>query len=580
LRVCFNSILFTFVFVLFRIAFQAQTGVSHVLKRIELSQDFTKNLQELQLLNKKTDLNREDYYHLQGLIISNYLNKNQLDSALKWSLKEFEKARQKGDIKGEARFSKWIGNVYFHLQEIEKALEYWEACIPLAQSINDYLTLEQCHHNIGSIIILKKGGFEAEPYFLKAIAFGKQVPGDNSVNLNKNYRLLASAYETSNRLAKADSVYRVTLSNYKTQKDTLGWLEAAMFYCKVLIKTNRIDQGLALNDSIVSITRKAKNYEMLGTALTLLGDNFRIAKRYDRLYDVMNEAILTEQKKNSEILRNEIAKSEAQFKLREINFEKEQSIRIERHQRNIYLLIFFSIFLTCLFLLIFYYRRKQAQIKQAQAFEKLKAVYEAQESERTRIAQDLHDNMGAYTTSILAQIDMMEQATFSDSPDRLTNLRYDAEHIMSTLRETIWILKTKQISVSGFFDLIKSYVNKQLRVNLNYNVQFKENIENDRILSASTSLHLFRIVQEATQNCIKHAEANAVSYQLNSTHELLQISMEDNGKGFDMEKKIRRSGLGNMIQRAKDIGFEIDITSAPGKGTRIELKYAFNKNTH
>jgi signal transduction histidine kinase len=558
----------------------AQTGIETTLDRIEVSQNFDKNLSELKQINSSRIKDKEIYTKLKGLIITNHLNKNQLDSALKLALQEVEKSKRLGDAFCEGRFTKWIGNVYFYLQEEDTAIHYWQKSLAIAKTVNDDLTLGQCFSNIGSIVILREGGKPAAPYFLKAIEHAKKVKCDNTTNINKNYRLLASAYETSNQLEKADSLYRMILTSYKDRKDTLGWTEAAMFYCSVLSKTNRLEKGIALNDSIITITRKAKNYEMLSTALTLLAQNLQGAKRYERVHSLMYEAITVNQKRSSQILRGEIAKYESQFKLREINYEKEQSIKLERQQRNIYLLIFLSIFLICIFLVIFYYRRKQSQIKQEQVVSNLKAIYEAQENERLRIAKDLHDNMGAYTTSILAQIEMMENTRLPDSPNRLASLRFDAEHIMSTLRETIWILKTKHISVSDFFDLIKSYVNKQLRVNLNYEVIFNESIEHNITLNATVSLNLFRIIQEATQNIIKHADATHVTYTFHVTPSVLKITVMDNGKGFDTGKTPHQNGLGNMMHRAEEVNFTYHIHSELGNGTTITLLQAHPKNTH
>jgi signal transduction histidine kinase len=541
------------------------------LKQIEINQDFNSNLNRLKKIAALSNLSDEDYFQTHNLIITNYINKNLLDSALIHAQQQAQHAQQNNNFIHEARFLKLIGNTYYHLKVTNKAVEYWNRCIIMAKKTNDFLLLEQCHHNIGSIVILEQGAFQAEPYFLKAIEFGKQVKGDNSVNLNKNYRLLASVYETSNRLVKADSLFQLVLQNYKLAKDTLGWVEAAMFYCTVLVKNNQIEKGLKLNDSIVTFTRQLKNLEMHSTALTLYAANLDKAKRYDKLFLLMNEALFTEQKRNKETINSEIAKAETQFKLQEVKYEQEQIIIYERQQRIFYLTLFIGIFLASIIALIFYYQRRQQKVKQQQEIEKIKIVFEAEEKERTRIAQDLHDNMGSFATSILAQIDTLELSKQEIRNERISNLRYDAENIMSTLRETIWILKTKTITASHFFNLVKTYTNKQLKVNLDIPISYEEELVKEKILSPTISLNLFRIVQEVTQNIIKHAQASSVRFIIISRDNKFSIQIIDDGKGFNPEGLTRKSGLENMMFRAQEINYSIWIVSELNKGTQISL---------
>lgn len=285
----------------------------------------------------------------------------------------------------------------------------------------------------------------------------------------------------------------------------------------------------------------------------------------------MEEMIGIETRNNADILKSEIAKAEAAFKVRELAREKEQAILAEQNRRRLYMVGLFILLLLVTGIVVFYYQKKQNSLKQTQEIEKVKLIFEAEEKERTRIAQDLHDNMGAYATSILARIDMLEFNRTPIESERIKDLRHDAENIMSTLRETIWILKTKTITISGFLNLIKSYTYKQLKTNLNINVLYEEDIQTERILTPAISLNLFRIVQEITQNIIKHSAASQVNIQLRST-DTLSISISDNGSGFDVTNAIRGSGLNNLQYRASDIHFTFSISSQPGKGTSIQLE--------
>jgi len=202
----------------------------------------------------------------------------------------------------------------------------------------------------------------------------------------------------------------------------------------------------------------------------------------------------------------------------------------------------------------------------------MQEIYEAEEKERTRIAKDLHDNMGAYATSILAQIDVMENSiNTEDKGNKLEDLRNDAEYIMATLRETIWILKTKNITANQLFDLLKTYTNKHLVKNLNIKVVFSEDITESKSISPTISLNLYRIIQEIIQNIIKHAKAKEVVFKLSSANKII-IEIIDNGVGFDYANLTRKSGLDNIKYRANEINYSIKIESKKGGGTSFKIE--------
>ncbi|MFT5752488.1 MAG: two-component system NarL family sensor kinase [Dokdonia sp.] len=89
---------------------------------------------------------------------------------------------------------------------------------------------------------------------------------------------------------------------------------------------------------------------------------------------------------------------------------------------------------------------------------------------------------------------------------------------------------------------------------------------------------IFRIIQECCSNVVKHAEATELELIANYTKEHLQISIRDNGVGFDMDRAVKGSGLINMKSRAKLIAAELVFQSVPNEGTTIVLKYAPNND--
>ncbi len=191
------------------------------------------------------------------------------------------------------------------------------------------------------------------------------------------------------------------------------------------------------------------------------------------------------------------------------------------------------------------------------------------QKERERISRDLHDNIGAYTSALIANADRL-QATGNGSFSEAGKLKENAKQILSSLRETIWVLNSKEISITDFTDGFKQYANKMLDNYPEVQIQFEEKIENNKILSPAVALNLYRILQEALQNILKYAKAKKIDFDIRCNAKI-SILLKDDGAGFDPAEKGFGNGINNMEYRASEAGFDFIIESESGKGTGITL---------
>lgn len=162
--------------------------------------------------------------------------------------------------------------------------------------------------------------------------YGNKVQGDNSTNLNQNYHLLTSTYEVSGRLLQADSLFRIIIENYRLKKDTLAWLEAGMFYSKVLVKNKQAEKDLKLKEDIIILPQVLKNFKVHSSTHSIYALNLHETGYDKKAFGVMEEMIGLETRNNAEILKSEIAKAEAAFKVHELAREKEQAIIAEQNR--------------------------------------------------------------------------------------------------------------------------------------------------------------------------------------------------------------------------------------------------------
>ncbi|MBP0611579.1 sensor histidine kinase [Chryseobacterium sp. cx-311] len=191
------------------------------------------------------------------------------------------------------------------------------------------------------------------------------------------------------------------------------------------------------------------------------------------------------------------------------------------------------------------------------------------EDERRRISRDLHDNIGAYTTSLIMRIENLEQKN-GDRGGDLKDIREISYQIMSLLRQTIWVLKMRETTVENCYEGLLSYSTRYFKTVPDIQLNITENIAVNRSMESSKSISVFRIVQEALHNIVKHSGADRVDIHFESTDKL-RLTVRDNGKGFSDNEKSNGFGISNMKARANEMGFELKMKTGP-EGTEITIE--------
>jgi hypothetical protein len=156
--------------------------------------------------------------------------------------------------------------------------------------------------------------------------------------------------------------------------------------------------------------------------------------------------------------------------------------------------------------MLMYNRRKTFVLQQ-----QLHLQHEMQK-ERERISRDLHDNIGAYSSAMIASTEYLEQTVSGQvGKEKVFYLKENARHILSTIRETIWLLNSNNLTVSGFTEGFINYCTNILRHYEGIEIEFKEDIRQNKNLSPEVAMNLLRILQEAVQNIVKHAKASKIN---------------------------------------------------------------------
>ncbi len=221
-------------------------------------------------------------------------------------------------------------------------------------------------------------------------------------------------------------------------------------------------------------------------------------------------------------------------------------------------------------------RLEEAQRREIQHGEMLRRTVAAQEAERQRIARELHDETGQALTAIGLGLRGISNSLYQE-PDKaahnLKRLEGMVDSSLTELQRLIADLRPSHLDDLGLPAALRWYAAEiQKRVPLQVNIEV---VGKQITLSSELKTTLFRLVQEALTNVIKHAEASHVDVLLFFQSEAISVSIEDDGCGFDLTR-IGTSGrvswgLLGMQERTNLVGGEFKINSAPGRGTRIDV---------
>ena len=206
---------------------------------------------------------------------------------------------------------------------------------------------------------------------------------------------------------------------------------------------------------------------------------------------------------------------------------------------------------------------------------RLSALIDGQEMERQRISRELHDGLGQFLIAIKLKL---ENITYTQQANK-GSLNEIQEMFNTTIDEVRKISDNLMPSILKEFGLETALRNlcKLMAQASNISIDF-EFLPLKKKLEERISTYLYRITQEALNNVVKHSQATEASVELLELGNYIQLIIEDNGKGFDIDKNIKSQGNGiyNMRERVNVIGGRIEIISRLEEGTTINIKIPLN----
>ena len=469
-----------------------------------------------------------------------------------------------------------LANLYTEFNP-EKAMEYAQLANKVSLETGDAIHIASSFGILAELAIQNKHYDLAKSYFLKAsMEIGKSPVRNHNIEL--------SILESLSRISEEQGNYKEALVYYKSyvdkyksvydqeKLDITKRLESQFEkerqeqkYIKLQLESDKKAQEIKL----INILRAQR--EQVYNNLKLVEENQRERLKFSEL----------ESEKKEQQLR--LAKLETRQKNNDINNYKK--LLAFKEKINTYYTIFIVIFIVLILLLLYAYKQRAKSMKQrdelhALAMEKekqnskistLTALLEGQEQERGRLARDLHDGLGGLLSGTKHQLSYLDPHQSENIEEGISKSIKQIDGAVEELRRVAHNLMPDLLVKYGLEVAIQEFASRISNSALDIHTEF---INYNNSLSEEKQLIIYRIIQELVNNAIKHAEASEIIIQISQEENVLNLTVEDNGKGFDHKglNVKKTAGFHNIESRVQFLKGTMNIISELNIGTSIELQ--------
>ncbi|MGN6211188.1 tetratricopeptide repeat-containing sensor histidine kinase [Parafilimonas sp.] len=499
-----------------------------------------KGLQIAERLNEKSLL-QDAYSALQRI----YLARSEFDKAIQYGKLAVTLAREMNNKAKEATQSYNLAYTYNLTKDFDKSIAVSENVLKVSREIGEKRIESYALYNLCSINLRTGKLNEALRYGLMCLEIARQN-SDKGIE-SSTLAALASIYAQLRQYKEAEKYATEALYIREKTEDKLGIIEIKSILANIYF----------------ALDQPAKAY-----SLRMEVEDFE---------DSYNQSILSKQSSELE-KKYETEKKEARIKIQQAQI----------HQKNIlnYFLIGGAAALLVILLLTYHNYRNRQKLQQAKIDEletekqltATEAVLKGEEQERTRLAKDLHDGLGGMLSGIKFSLSNMKENLIM-TPENAQAFERSIDMLDSSIKEMRRVAHNMMPEVLvkyGLDKALKEFCSEIDRSGA-ISVSYQSVGMNNAGIEQTTAVTIYRIVQELVNNAIKHAQAKNLLVQLHQAEKerLLAITVEDDGKGFDVASLKQSGGMGwhNIENRVEFLNGKLDIQSGVDKGTSVMIEF-------
>jgi len=571
-------------------------------------------------------------YRLLGLF---YSNSNEKRKALECQTASLSAAKNGNHLFLEAGAYFNIGNLKYWKGEYDSCIDYYLKAQALFENPKIFedktLTVKildkktsDLYFNISSVFNTLKNLPKADEYIDKAIAiaekhknkvviaFYTQQKADNYAENGKIEKALRTRLKYLPELEYSE-VAKMHIQGYyqniSHEYFELGKIDSSKLYALKSLETstqlNIVDGIAGANWQLGRIAMQEKRYDIAGNYFYksrdyLLGSDDPTDKRsfcevmheyyyaignykeaYNMLakYSSLNDTILSGERTlqfSERVARYESEKKDSQIKLQDAAIQKKNLLNTLLAGGITALLIIGILFLRNFRIKQAINKQKIAELEKEKQLAAAEAVLKGEEQERTRLAGELHDGLGGLLSGIKHSLNSIKdefkladihKGKFERSLDMLDTSIKEMRRVAHNLMPD----SLNKFGLTAAIEDYCSFVNQSDTVKIIFQFIGDKTIQPSKQLS----LTVYRIVQELVNNIVKHSGATKAIVQLSVTLQMLSITVEDDGHGFDEHLIVNAKGIGlsNIKNRVEYMNGSIDLNSGKGRGTSVVIEF-------
>jgi two-component system NarL family sensor kinase len=517
----------------------------------------------------KASKDHKNYMELLNLIGIIKESKNQLQEAAKLYLEGLNFSEANGISRYPAVFRNNLGLIKLYTGQLDDALIDFEKALVSIKKENDKNLTVHLQINICLIYVQKNRVPEALKIFDEVIHYTRA--NDHPRELASGFVNLGSAFNNSGKPEMALSYLDSSINVLKSHSIFPELTKAYLGKTQVLTGLKRYEEAkktLALAKEIFTETKSLEdeaNYNLLLYEIIKTEGNYKSALEYFLTYQTIKDSI--EQTVNGKIIQELQVKYNVQKKEIELEKEKSKSLLLEQKNQDERFAKWFAVGISLLTLILvvgFISHRYSLKLREKQASFSRQLI-ENIEEDRLRISMDLHDDIGQSLSMIKSKISGLKE---KNEPELA--LENELARVIEQTREISKNLYPSYLEKIGLVRSVARLMeNIQASTALECSFDITEQVES---LSIQTKTHIYRILQECTNNTIKHAKATALKISVIKKNNDFILVYQDNGIGLSAKQK---NGLGllSIKERAKIINGLVNFEEKTSKSFKLTLKF-------
>jgi signal transduction histidine kinase len=225
-----------------------------------------------------------------------------------------------------------------------------------------------------------------------------------------------------------------------------------------------------------------------------------------------------------------------------------------------------------------FYRQKLTQQELQQLKILTQTTIDNQEQERLQISKKLHDSISQHLITTRLYMEMAKEKASGELLEMISHAHKNLTDVINEIRQLSQSLVPHTLADIGLIESIRDLCIVLSQTN-SFQVEFHHHCLHEETIPENMKIMLFRMIQEQVNNIIRHADASEVNIKLQADAEQVILSINDNGRGFDLSQQNTGMGLTNMLNRVSLFDGKTNIDSTPGKGCTVTITVPLLKAT-